>query len=71
MFESVEECIADADLIVTATFASRPVMKASKGLKAEGCHIMAVGAPRHSGLFCLFPEHEKIGLFLGMKNWRF
>ena len=44
VFEYVEDCVKNADLIVTATFASNPVLKS--GLKNQNCHIMAVGAPR-------------------------
>ena len=44
VFEYVEDCVKNADLIVTATFASNPVLKS--GLKKQNCHIMAVGAPR-------------------------
>ena len=44
VFASVQECVAWADLVVSATFASKPVLK--EGLKEQGCHIMAVGAPR-------------------------
>jgi len=44
--ENVKDCVREAELIVTATFASEPVMKATDGLKQTNCHIMAVGAPR-------------------------
>ena len=46
MAENVRDCVREAELIVTATFASEPVMKATDGLKQTNCHIMAVGAPR-------------------------
>lgn len=43
VFDTVEDCVKDADLIVAATFTSTPVLK---GAKAKNCHIMAVGAAR-------------------------
>lgn len=42
MFDDVEPCVADADLIVTATFATTPVLNAP--WVKPGAHIMAVGA---------------------------
>ena len=44
VFDTVELCVKNADLVVTATFASQPVLK--NGIKLQNCHIMAVGAPR-------------------------
>ena len=44
--DDVNDCVKNADLVVTATFTSTPVMKASDDLKKVNCHIMAVGAPR-------------------------
>ena len=42
MCDEVAEAVDDADLIVTATFASTPILK-SANVKL-GAHIMAVGA---------------------------
>ena len=44
--DDVNDCVKNADLVVTATFTSTPVLKASDDLKKVNCHIMAVGAPR-------------------------
>lgn len=41
-YHSAEECVKDADVIVTATFASSPILK-GKWIK-PGAHINAVGA---------------------------
>ncbi len=42
MHDNVQDCVNDADLIVTATFASTPVLNAP--WVKPGAHIMAVGA---------------------------
>ena len=44
IFDSADECAKNADLIVTATFTSRPILH--DGVKPKNCHMMAVGAPR-------------------------
>lgn len=41
-YQSAEECVKDADVIVTATFASSPILR-GKWIK-PGAHINAVGA---------------------------
>ena len=43
--ESTDECVQDADLVVTATFATEPILQETK-LKSHEVHIMSVGAPR-------------------------
>ena len=45
VFDEVDECVQDADLIVTATFATKPVLKGTK-LRSDDVHLMSVGAPR-------------------------
>ncbi len=44
--DSVRQCVKDADLVVTATFASEPVLDEDSDLKRSGVHVMAVGAAR-------------------------
>ena len=46
VFDQVNDCVKDADLIVTATFACKPVVMKDNAIRKTHCHIMAVGAPR-------------------------
>ncbi len=44
--DNVADCVHDADLVVVATFAKKPVLRANDGLRQFGVHVMAVGAAR-------------------------